>query len=247
MYMLRFFIQCIKNFGIAGILVYLKIKLNQTSRISIPGLKFPITMRPQRTDNITFREIFIKKEYDIQLPSTIDPTVIIDAGANIGFTTVFFANRYPNARVFSIEPDSENFQYLIANTKHYKNITPIKSAVWNKKEMIQVVDHGYGERGFMIEKNEGKNTLQAISFDDLMDQYQIKHIDILKIDIEGSEKEVFTENYERWLPVTKCLVIELHDRMKKGCSKAVFDAVSKYDFAFAIKGENLVFTNNILT
>lgn len=243
--MFGFFIQCLRNFGIPGLLVYLKIKvLNQTKSVSIPGLRFPITMRPQRIDKITFREIFFKREYDIELPKTIKPTVIIDAGANIGFTTLFFANKYPNAKIISIEPNDANFEYLVANTKSYPTITPIKSALWHKKELIQVVDRGYGDRGFMIEKNDEGNSLQALSINDLLDTYQLQHIDILKIDIEGSEKEVFSENYDRWLSITKCLVIELHDRMKPGCSQAVFSAILRYDFSFSIKGENLVFINN---
>jgi hypothetical protein len=70
------------------------------------------------------------------------------------------------------------------------------------------------------------------------------HIDILKLDIEGSEKEVFETGYEHWLPKINILIIELHDKMKKGCSRAVFNAISKYDFSFDIKGENIIFTNN---
>lgn len=242
--MFKFLIQCFKTFGIAGLLIYLKIKLNKTGSIAIPGLRAPVTMRPQHADRITFREIFIRKEYDIELPATLRPTVIIDAGANIGFTSVFFANRYPNARIFSIEPSDENFKYLVQNTKPYPGIIPIKSGLWHKKELIQVMDRGYGDRGFIVEEGKGTSALQAISVNEILDQYQVQHIDILKMDIEGSEKEVFSENYERWLSVTHCVVIELHDRMKKGCSKAVFDALSPYDFSLSIKGENLVFIKN---
>ena len=68
------------------------------------------------------------------------------------------------------------------------------------------------------------------------------HIDILKLDVEGAEKEIFSSNYEDWLPKTKVLIIELHDRMRKGCSKVVFSAISEYNFSLDISGENLVFT-----
>jgi FkbM family methyltransferase len=242
--MFSFFIQCIKNFGAPGLLVYLKVKLGLTKQISIPGFKFPITMRPTRVDGITFREIFIKREYDIELPTGFSPTVIVDAGANIGFTTLFFANRFPHARIFSIEPDEENFTVLSENAKPYSNITPIRSALWNKNEIINTVDRGYGKRGIMIDKNEGNSPLQSVSINGLMKEFNMQHIDILKMDIEGSEKEVFSENYDNWLPHTKCIVIELHDRMKEGCSKTVFTALSKYNFSLAIKGENLVFFND---
>ena len=77
-----------------------------------------------------------------------------------------------------------------------------------------------------------------------MQQFNMPHIDVLKLDIEGSEKEVFEENFEKWLPLTKVLIIELHDEMKKGCSRAVFNAMNKFDFSFDTKGENIIFTNN---
>jgi hypothetical protein len=68
-------------------------------------------------------------------------------------------------------------------------------------------------------------------------------IDILKVDIEGSEKEVFELNYENWLPKCKAIVIELHDNMKQGTSKSVFKAISQYNFSFEMQDENLIFIN----
>ena len=67
-------------------------------------------------------------------------------------------------------------------------------------------------------------------------------IDLMKIDIEGAEKEVFSApDVDDWLSKVKVLVIELHDRMKKGCSRAFFTAMSKYDWHFELRGENLIF------
>ena len=77
-----------------------------------------------------------------------------------------------------------------------------------------------------------------------MADYGITVLDLVKIDIEGAEKELFENGYEKWLPKTRVLVVELHDRMKPGCSKSVFSAICQYDFSFSHKGENLIFTNN---
>jgi len=212
--------------------------------VSVPGIKYPIMLRGRKADKITFKEIFMRKEYAIDLPASVTPEFIIDGGANIGFTSIFFANRYPTARILSIEPDADNFGSLVENTKPYPNITPVQSALWHRREVIHVVDRGYGERGFMIDRDAEGTTLQAASIADLMEEYKLPHIDILKMDIEGSEKEVFEEGYSFWLPRTKCLVVELHDRMKPGCSKALFKALVQYDFSMSIRGENLIFTNN---
>lgn len=242
--MLQFIVLCIKNFGfLSGISVYIQIKITKSGRIYLPGLKHPVYLRPDTSDVHTFREIFLRQEYDISFSGT--PQVIIDAGANIGFTTLFFTKRYPTAKIFSLEPDSENFKILKNNTRVYKNITSIQAALWNKKGTIEIKDKGYGVRGFMAEEGAAGSitSLPSTTMDDLMQEHTISSIDILKIDIEGSENEVFSSGAEKWLPVTKCLIIELHDRMKPGCSKAVFKALSVYNFEMEIKGENLVFVN----
>lgn len=241
--MLGMLFNCIKHFGLGGLLVYLRIKLKQTSPLPLPGYLHPIHLRNSTGDFISFREIFFKKEYELALPLSIKPSVIIDAGANIGLTSVFFANRYPDAKIICIEPDPENFACVVKNVLAYKNITPLNKALWHSSEMLSITNKGFGDRGFMIEEGNEKTT-EGISLTALMQQHSLTHIDILKIDIEGSEKEVFSAGYEYWLPKTKCLVIELHDRMKPGCSESVFAALEKYNFSKTIKGENLVFINS---
>ena len=65
---------------------------------------------------------------------------------------------------------------------------------------------------------------------------------MLKIDIEGAEKELFADdNVQKWLPRVNVIAIELHDRMKHGCSYAFFKAISKHKWYFSLRGENLIF------
>ena len=91
---------------------------------------------------------------------------------------------------------------------------------------------------------KSSSLIPTISISKIMKDNNITVIDLLKIDIEGAEKELFESSFESWLPNTRVLVVELHDRMKPGCSKSVFSAICKYDFSFSHKGENLIFTNN---
>jgi hypothetical protein len=74
----------------------------------------------------------------------------------------------------------------------------------------------------------------------------MNYIDILKIDIEGSEKEIFENGFEDLIPVTKLIIVETHDRYKPGTSKAVFSAIGKNDFSLELSGENLILYNNAL-
>jgi FkbM family methyltransferase len=244
--MFWFFRKCIQKFGIAGGLsVYAQLKLVRQPVVNLPGYPHPIHYRPGTADLTTFREIFLREEYKLDLP--FQPEVIIDAGANIGFTSLYFSHRYPEATIFSLEPEPENFLLLQKNAGHNPNIKALQSALWYEETTIEIADRGYGLRGFMVEQPTGTHaTTQAITLQKLIEQYHITSIDILKIDIEGSEKEVFTGD-TRWLGLTKCLVIELHDRMKPGCTEAVLEALRPYNFSKKAKGENLVFINQELT
>ena len=105
------------------------------------------------------------------------------------------------------------------------------------------INQNSGNWDFTVEEVDYKdeNTIPAISIKDIMIKYELEQIDILKIDIEGAEKELFEDNYDYWLKKTRVLVIELHDGLKYGASKSFFSAVSKFDFRMIKKDENLVF------
>lgn len=240
--MFWFFKKCIQKFGVTGgISVWMQIKLFRKETVHLPGYASPIYFRPGTADLTTFREIFLREEYKLDLPASLHPKIIIDAGANIGFTSIFLAHRYPGANIYSLEPEPSNFKLLHKNTEGYPNIKPIHAAVWPQDGILEITDRGFGLRGFMVEEAKGKGTgVSAVSIDSLIRQYAIQNIDILKMDIEGSEKEVFEGN-TNWLAFTTCLVIEVHDRLKPGCSEAVFQALHPYHFSKTARGENLVF------
>jgi FkbM family methyltransferase len=207
---------------------------------SITGAVHPIHLRSGTFDFNTFRQVFVYKEYNFEMP--FSPQTIIDGGGNIGLASVFFANRFKGSQIFCIEPDGENFELLKTNTKAYSNIKPIQAGVWHKPAYLKVVDNGYGHWGFMVKEVESTepNAIYSVSISQLIQENNLNEIDLLKLDIEGSEKEVLTENYQDWLPKTKVLVIELHDRMKAGTTKAFFKAIATYDFSVEQIGENMV-------
>src|SRR5688572_4409281 len=185
--MFSFLLQCLKNFGfLSGLVIYTQIKILKTGKVSIPGLAHPIYFRPNSSDIHTFREIFLREEYAIQLSDYIIPKIIIDAGANIGFTTLFFLKQYPNAKIFSLEPDRDNFELLKKNTSAYPGLTPVQVALWNKEGTIEVTDKGYGVRGFMVEENQPSESgvsLPSTTMTALLQKFNITSIDILKMDI----------------------------------------------------------------
>lgn len=211
----------------------------------------PIKLRIPSSDEITYEQVFKDKEYDFK--EKTEPQVIIDAGANIGLASIFFANKFPSAKILSIEPEINNFKVLKENVEPYSNITPIHAALWDKNKTINLVDPGLGSWGFMTENDEQKNiipsekshVIQAITIDRIINDHKLDIIDILKIDIEGAEKEVFSDT-ESWLTRVNMIIIELHERLKPGCNRNFYNGSNGFDHEW-LQGENIFLTRNNLT
>jgi FkbM family methyltransferase len=230
-----------------GIVIYVKIKILDGGEFKIPGIKSSIYYRRRTIDIHTFREIFLRNEYNIKKFVLKEPEYIIDAGANIGFTSLYFRMIYPKAYILSLEPDRENFKLLQLNTQSVGSISALNCALWSEQKPLALIDHGLGLRGYMVSEVNSNTadtfTVQSTSLVKLIREHNFPRIDILKIDVEGAEKDIFEKNYEDWLPITQCIIIELHDRMVPGCSTAVFKAIINYNFDFYVQGENVVFVN----
>lgn len=238
-------LRYIKRFGVVqGLEVYRKLQ-NSKGVISLKlnDYREIIHLRSNSSDPMVFYQVCVMNEYDFDYGLT--PAFIVDAGANIGLTAAYFANHYPQAKIVSIEPEKENFAMLLSNTKGYKNIVPIRAGLWNESKKLSVANTKSASWAFTLEESGDTATesFDAVTLDSILDQFNQSYIDILKIDIEGAEIELFTGNYHTWLSRTKIIVIELHDRMRRGCSKAFFKALIDYTFRVELKGENLICFN----
>ncbi|MDB5052767.1 MAG: FkbM family methyltransferase [Bacilli bacterium] len=207
----------------------------------IPGMEKPVCARINTSDPHVLKEIFQQRNYEFTNLS-FTPKLIIDGGANAGYSSVFFANIYPQAHIIAVEPEQSNFEILQYNTRPYKKVKLIESGIWHKNTYLNVRDIGLGKWGTIVEETSDTEpgAFRAVTISSLLENSDYEEIDILKLDIEGAEKEVFTHGYDEWLDKVKILIIELHDNMKRGCSNAFFKAVSNYKFACFVKGENIV-------
>lgn len=224
--------------------MYGNIKSGKLANLKLDNLTHPFSMRDNPFDYATFEEVLLEEAYKIAVPFT--PQFIIDGGGNIGLTACYMATKYPAATIVSVEPDADNYKMMQQNCGKYANIKTLQCGIWKRNTHLIIKDAQAGNNSFTVTETDksSANSLEAVTIEHVMEKHNMPHIDILKLDIEGSEKEVFEGHVENWLPKTKVLIIELHDRMKPGCSKSVFNALGKYDFSFDMKGENLIFTNN---
>lgn len=232
-------------FGYRGLRLVAKSRLlDQRCIVTVQTelLSQPIELRLRTTDISVYEEVILNAEYE--LPFATPPKVIVDAGANIGLTSVYFANRYPDATVLAIEPEPSNFELLRKNAARYPNIVPLKAALWNKTTRLSLFDAGTGNWGFQTRQSEesasSSAAVEAITIASLMQTYSFDRIDLLKIDIEGAEKEVF-EDCSDWIDAVDVLMVELHDRFKPGCSASVHAATKRFAQRWQ-RGETLFFT-----
>lgn len=192
-------------------------------------------------DEPIVNDILRNQPYRIEQPG-FEPELIIDGGANIGMSAVYFRNRYLTAHIISVEPEKNNYNLLLKNIKPYDNIVPVRSAIWPSKTVVTVVNKEMGTAAFMVEERNSQEAIKTVTIPMLMKGYDT--IDILKLDIEGAEKELFEDPaVDSWLEKTKVLIIELHDRIKPGCSYAFFNSIHKYRWHLHVNGENIILFN----
>jgi FkbM family methyltransferase len=216
-------------FGARGILLAAKARLTDSqveTTVKAKGIPHPLHLRVGASDGTIFEQIFVERQYDLDFGRR--PATIVDAGANIGLASVFYANKFPEAKIIAIEPDADNFRMLEMNTAPYSHVTPVKAAVWNVDGQMGIDDPGWGTAGFRIsEISHIRGEVPAITIETVMKEHAIDYIDLLKIDVEGAEKEIF-ESDARWIDKVGVIVIELHDRFKAGCSRSVYLATQDF-------------------
>ena len=212
--------------------------------IDVFGL--PFSYRGETSDEVVGNEILEEGKYVLPIED-FQPKVIIDCGSNIGYSTLYFANTYPDAQIYAIEPEKINFKFLQYNTIFYDNIHLINSAVWGKETSVRLEETELGERGYMTDEtsDDDPNGIKTTTLGKLIYDNGINEIDLLKIDVVGAEKEIFgAEGVDDWLSKVKVLSLVIHDELKSGASFEVFKAISKYKWNFSTRNNVLTFIRN---
>jgi FkbM family methyltransferase len=165
---------------------------------------------------------------------------IVDAGANIGIETIRMRYFHPRARVLAIEPDAENYAVLRKNAEQDAELTEVLPyGVWPTETGLKLLP-GTSNEGFSVRPAEPHETadVHAITMNAILESVG-GEIDVLKMDIEGAEYEVFGQNTE-WVNHVKAFVFECPDRDRPGAAFQIFRAVGHLPLDTFISGENLV-------
>jgi hypothetical protein len=130
---------CSRLAGIRGVLAFVSCIFSgypKTLSIKLKGVKHPVSIRLHTSDAMVCAEVLLSEDYSFALE--LQPRVVVDAGANCGMTSIFYANKYPDALVLAIEPDPENFGALLENIQPYPNIRAVCAALWPKDGEVEV-------------------------------------------------------------------------------------------------------------
>lgn len=211
-------------------------------KFKLHGYKYPVYLRGESSDIQVFKQVFLEKEYNSgSYGRYANIQFIIDAGANCGYSTIYFANKFPNAKVIAVEPEQSNIKMLQKNLTWYSNTKIIKGGIWDKKTNLMITNCEAAHWSFQVEETKWKtlDSIKSYSLNGLMKKYKQKKIDILKMDIEGAEYVVFKKNYKHWLKNTELIFIEIHERYAKGITELINKRIKEFRFAVKKSGEKL--------
>ena len=165
-----------------------------------------------------YGEIFCERIYNFKY-SNPSPKVL-DIGANIGISVLFFKTIYPKARIVALEPDPRIFRFLKKNVhgNGFTDVDLVNKAAWYENASLTFNSEG-GDRGF-VEIGGGPGFI-GVDGVDIAEYLKKDRFDFIKIDIEGSEEFVFPACKE-YLHKTQFLFIEYHSRVGR---KQVLDEI----------------------
>jgi FkbM family methyltransferase len=210
------------------------------------GLVSPLVLRSGESDKHVFGQIFVDAEYKPLLHRAPRARVIVDCGANVGFSTAWLAAAYPDSRIVAVEADERNVVQLRRNVRQFGDrVASVHAGIWTDDRGLKIERGRYrggGAWATQVRLCQARETpdIESLSISGLMQRFEIAHVDILKMDIEGAEVPVLAKSSE-WINCVSAVVIELHDDAGFGNATKVFTEVMERErFVVFATGELMV-------
>jgi FkbM family methyltransferase len=209
-----------------------------------------VTLEQNSSDSRVYEQILQFDEYKnvLELVSKykIPIHTMIDAGANVGFTSMYFKSQFNDLRVIALEPSLNVFNKLKRNITINKltNIVLLQKGLWSKTTRLKAdrtFRDGEDWSFRIVEASENELAdIETYSISDLIEKYQLDIIDFLKMDIEGGEKAVF-EGDVSWLNQVRIIAIEIHDEFD--CREHIENTLIDKGFELTHSGELTIAVN----
>lgn len=232
---------------------FARLRSDRVATISAPGVG-PVFIRTGESDIAAMRQVFVDRDYDISWPTQLamrlkqrydaivadgGTPIIVDAGANIGAASLWFGHAYPRAAVVSVEPDPGNAAILRRNVAHRPNHVVMEAAIGAEHGFVSLVNEGLG---WAVQTRRAETGLPVVTVDDAFAASNGDTPFIVKVDIEGFERDLFASN-TAWLARCYAVIIEPHDWMLPGemSSRTFQQAMAQHPFEMFMRGENIIY------
>lgn len=162
----------------------------------------------QKIDLASLIEIYVWKEYDWDCGFV--PKTILDLGANIGDTALYYNAVYTNATIIAVEPEPANFARLQKNVSQYNNIIAVNCAlgIGDEPLVLHLAENGLGHSVKARKNSSGSVQVAQASVAKILAEQGLECVDLIKFDIEGGEVALFKE--QNLTKIGKAFIGELH-------------------------------------
>ncbi|MFA9189972.1 FkbM family methyltransferase [Flavobacterium sp. FZUC8N2.13] len=209
------------------------------------------------SDYSVFNQVFSFEEYStvssvLNLNKEFDfkESVLIDAGANVGFATIYLSQKKIFDKIFCIEPSKSNFEILKKNVSSLDttiNLTLLENALSAKEnESFYIENHFRDGKDWSLTTTQRENgEVKGITINEIIKKHQLEEITLLKIDIEGAERFIFDESENlAFLDKTKVIVVEIHDEFN--IRQDIYQVLKNNNFLLIESGELTIAINKKL-
>lgn len=249
-----------RNFGFISFFKLLffavlrKLKINSKNvivvKIYVKKINNCVFIRPYCTDYTLLLDFFAKETHEkgghyefCEIGKDIN--FILDGGANIGFFSVLYAKKYPQAKIVCVEPELSNYKLMKKNISRYPNIIGVQGGIWSCDTGLRIINPEYHNVGFRVDEldiNDERSEIRGYAVETLMAMHGVDTIDIFKMDIEGSEFNVILDaKSDNWLKKTNFLIMEIHDTYMPGGRQSIYEKMKGCGFKFLPYGEDNLF------
>jgi len=167
---------------------FFKIQLHNIEFVmNINGVKTNITVDDIEQYTYLFK-LFYYELFRVTYMQTKSP-VILDGGANIGMTSLYYINKFPTAQIYAFEPSKRNVSLCKTNLINAPNFKIDQKALWDKSEILEFKLSNCSRYHSAFHRSESTyiEEVKAVRLDDWLKENCLKKIDILKLNVEGAE------------------------------------------------------------
>jgi FkbM family methyltransferase len=226
-------------FRLRGYLLRLQAGMARPDAILVLHMKRPfqgkIALREIGSDLATFDEIMVDEVYRQVVRSIVRFQTAIDLGANIGLASLYLAHHSSSCRILAVEPNPKSYEMLVCNVRNLgERCRTLSAAVWGTHGRLLPDPRIPMDRfsAFTLRESSPnaprEMSVEGFTMPEILNYSGFDTVDLVKVDIEGSEIHLFREGNLQWLTRVGSIAIEFHNNSRQTCN--FDDVVKSYGF-----------------